>query len=142
MFNRRGQIRGEGPAQAAVDAGGQRGHTWESFPERRQLAGGNSCVSVPPGSAVSHNSLWPVTAAPIACSATAAVAFNWLLPSPRSDGRVSNDCRLGLMPLITVALRQPSCCQGSLAHLAKRGAGDAWTSGAAGSRSREWVGGT
>lgn len=27
------------------------------------------------------------------------------------------------MPLITIALRQASCCQGSLAHLAKQGAG-------------------
>lgn len=134
MFNRRGQIRGEGPAHAAVDAGGQRGHTWESFPERRQLAGGNSCVSVPPGSAVSHNSLWPVTAAPIACSATAAVAFYWLLPSARSDGRVSNDCRLGLMPLITIALRKASCCQGGLAHFAKRGPGMPGCQEAAGSR--------
>lgn len=55
IFNHSGQIGRESPALLLMLEDSE--DTWESFPECRRLAGSNSCVFVPSGSVVSHNSL-------------------------------------------------------------------------------------
>lgn len=55
IFNHSVQIGRESPALLLMLE--DSGDTWESFPECRRLAGSNSCVFVPSGSVVSHNSL-------------------------------------------------------------------------------------